>query len=62
MKIRTWCDQCIYYRRKTYSHGYEPPNFHKIGMTHAYAYCEKHQKRCSEIKSCSENPWKGGAE
>lgn len=46
------CEKCAHYRRKTWSTEYTPANYHRIGVTHAYAYCEKHKKRCLEVKKC----------
>ena len=48
------CKNCEYCQRRTWSHTHEPKNFHTIGMTHAYAYCEKHRKRVSEVVRCEE--------
>lgn len=48
------CEKCVHHRRKTWSHVHCPKGFHRIGMTHAYAYCAKYEKRCSEVKSCEE--------
>ena len=52
MKVRE-CQKCEHCKRRTWTQYYEPKNFHPIGFTHAYAYCEKHRKRVSAIKSCN---------
>ena len=59
MRVRD-CEGCCYCRRKVWVQYYEPKNFHPIGFTHAYAYCEKHKKRVSQVRSC-DGPDKGGA-
>lgn len=51
MKVKD-CTKCKYCKRKVWSQYYKPNNYHAIGMSHAYAYCEKHRKRVSEIKQC----------
>lgn len=53
MKVRE-CEKCKYYKRKRWSHYYKPNNYHGIGMSHAYGYCEKCKKRCLEVKNCAE--------
>ena len=45
------CSHCV---RRVWSHEYEPKNYHKIGMSHAYAHCDLHNKRVSEVKDCHE--------
>jgi hypothetical protein len=54
MKVKE-CKGCCFCQRRTWSHEYKPRNFHMIGMTHAYAYCTKHQKRVSEVKRCEKS-------
>lgn len=44
------CENCIFCERKTYTSTYKPTGYHVIGVTHAYRYCEKYEKRCSDIK------------
>lgn len=48
------CQGCKHYKRICWSHSYQPINYHAIGMSHAYAYCEKHGCRCLEVKRCKE--------
>lgn len=48
------CEKCPFYKRKRWSHRYEPTEYHAIGMTHAYGYCTYFNKRCAEIKKCFE--------
>lgn len=51
MKVRI-CEKCQYYQRKVWSHLYEPSNYHTIGMSHAYGFCQKYKKRCLSVKKC----------
>lgn len=53
MKVQD-CEKCKHYKRCTWSQYYIPTNYHPIGMSHAYAYCTKHKRRCVEIKKCYE--------
>ena len=53
MKVND-CKKCIFCKRKTWTHYYKPINYHPIGITHAYAYCEKHKKRVSKVNKCEE--------
>lgn len=46
------CEPCEHCERRRWVQYYEPKNFHPIGFTHAYSYCKKHGKRCSEVKTC----------
>lgn len=48
------CKQCEYYQRKVWTQYYRPLNYHAIGQSHAYGYCKKYGKRCSEVKECKE--------
>lgn len=51
MKVQDckYCERC---KRKTWSTYYTPNNYHAIGITHAYAYCDKYKKRVLGIKKC----------
>jgi len=51
MKVRD-CKKCVYCKRKTWTSYYKPLNYHAIGMTHAYHYCERYKKKCLDIKGC----------
>lgn len=53
MKVAN-CEKCKHYQRRTWSHAHYPANYHAIGMSHAYAYCTKHCKRCGDVKKCDE--------
>lgn len=44
------CKRCIYSIRKRYSTYHTPRNYHAIGISHAYYFCELLQKRCLDIK------------
>lgn len=46
------CRKCRFHKRRTFSTYHIPLNYHAIGFSHAYGYCEKHKKRCSEVKRC----------
>lgn len=46
------CKKCILCVEKTWSHSYQPSDYHRIGMTHRFAYCKRYKRRCSEVKKC----------
>jgi hypothetical protein len=48
------CKECKYYERRKYSTSYKPANYHTISVSHVYAYCKKHNKRCLKVKKCEE--------
>ena len=50
------CLKCQKYVRKVWSDYYIPRNYHPIGMSHAYAWCNKHKKRCREVRVCEVIP------
>lgn len=54
------CEGCRHCERRTWVQRYKPADYHPIGYTHAYAFCKKHNKRVSEVKSCNENKTRGG--
>lgn len=51
MKV-DYCKNCQHYKRKVWSSYYKPAGYHAIGVSHAYAYCERHKTRCLEVKNC----------
>lgn len=51
MKVRD-CKNCEHCKRKTCVTYHTPNSYHAIGITHAYAYCERYKKRVSEVKIC----------
>ena len=51
MKVSV-CEVCEHYIRKVWSQYYVPNNYHPIGMSHAYAFCRKHNKRCLDVRKC----------
>jgi hypothetical protein len=53
MKVKD-CEKCEHRQRRVWSQYYEPKDYHAIGMSHAYAYCTKHQKRVRDVKKCDE--------
>ena len=55
MKVRD-CKKCQKYVRKKWSDYYIPRNYHPIGMSHAYGWCNKHKKRCLEVQRCEVIP------
>lgn len=48
------CRDCKHCKRICWSHSYQPLNYHAIGMSHAYAYCAKHEKRVLQVKNCKD--------
>lgn len=46
------CENCKYKRRKIWSTSYKPMAYHTIGMSHAYAYCDKYKCRVLRVKKC----------
>lgn len=56
MKV-SQCRQCKHHQRKVWSTSYKPSDYHTIGISHAYGYCQKYNKRCSKVKlkECEEN-------
>ena len=52
------CANCPHRRRRVWSQYYKPNGYHAIGMSHAYAYCTKNDKRVSDVKK-SECDFKG---
>ena len=57
MKVKG-CRGCKHCKRKVWSSYYQPNGYHAIGMSHAYAYCEKHESRCSAVKGCKDRETK----
>lgn len=51
MRVRD-CQKCQEYVRKAWSDYHIPRNYHPIGMSHAYGWCNKHKKRCLEVRRC----------
>lgn len=45
------CKKCIYSQRKSWSTSYKPKNYHCIGVSHVYCFCELLQKRCLDVKN-----------
>ena len=48
------CQGCKHCKRKVWSHYHVCRDYHPIGMSHDYAYCEKHKKRVLKVKQCEE--------
>lgn len=46
------CEKCKYFKRCVWSTSYKPAGYHRIGVSHAYGYCEKYKQRCLEVKKC----------
>lgn len=44
------CRKCEFHSERRYSTYYEPRNYHPIGMSHRYAFCELTKRRCSDVK------------
>lgn len=49
MKVSV-CEKCEHYIRKVWSQYYVPNNYHPIGMSHAYAFCKKYNRRCLNVQ------------
>lgn len=49
------CKKCKHCKRKAWSQYYRPGNYHPIGMSHVYHWCEKYQKRILDIKKCNDH-------
>lgn len=47
------CQGCVYCKRYVWSHSYKPGNYHTIGMSHAYHWCERYGMRCLEVSTCT---------
>lgn len=47
------CQGCIYCKRYVWSHSYKPKDYHAIGMSHAFHWCEKYGMRCLEVPICT---------
>lgn len=47
------CEKCKNFERRTWSHYYKPKNYHPIGMTHAFGFCNHYNERCSCVKKCN---------
>ncbi len=48
------CKKCRHYQRRVWCHSHKPATYHTIGMSHAYAHCLMHKKRCLQVKHCEE--------
>ena len=46
------CQNCPKCKRKVWSSYHVPLNYHPIGMSHAYAFCNLHKKRVRDVKKC----------
>lgn len=44
------CRKCEFHSERRYSTYHEPRNYHPIGMSHRYAFCELTKRRCSDVK------------
>lgn len=51
MKVKD-CKNCSLCIRKVWSSYHTPSNYHPIGMSHAYAFCDLHKKRVRDVKKC----------
>ena len=54
MKVKN-CEKCKYYKYKKWTSSYKPANYHIIGLSHKYAYCEKYGTRCLNVNKCTED-------
>lgn len=44
------CKKCFYCLKKRYSTYHTPNNYHPIGITHVYYFCELFNKKCLDVK------------
>lgn len=44
------CEKCVCYERRTWTTDYKPANYHRIGVSHSYAFCKLFNQRCGDIK------------
>lgn len=51
MKVKD-CRGCEHCKRKVWSSYYQPMAYHAIGVSHAYAYCDKYKDRVLNVKGC----------
>ena len=49
MKVGKYCDKCKYKEDMRWKQDYKPAGYHRIGMTHTYAYCKQVQKPCRKV-------------
>lgn len=56
------CEKCKHCKRRVWSSYHIPQSYHAIGMSHAYAYCDKHGMRVSEVRGCKELETRGGVQ
>ena len=53
------CEKCEHYARKKWLQTHTSSGM-RVGFSHAFGYCKKAEKRCSEVKGCpkfaEENP------
>ena len=49
MKVKN-CTGCIFAKRQVRVIRYHPANYHTIGMTSYYMWCDLCHKRCSDVK------------
>ena len=47
------CKGCKHLKRRVWSTYYKPMAYHAIGVSHAYAYCDKYKDRVLKIKECN---------
>ena len=48
------CQGCRHCSRRVWSSSYKPANYHAIGVSHAYHYCEYHKDRCLNVRVCND--------
>ena len=48
------CTKCSFCKKRKWSSYHDPANYHPIGMSHIYAYCDKYKERCLDVKNCEE--------
>ena len=58
MKVKE-CRKCIHSKSYRWSSSYKPANYHCVGVSHVYLYCELHKDRCLNIRGCKDASYVG---
>lgn len=54
------CQKCEFCHRYTWSQYYVPANYHAIGFSHAYHFCELADCKCTEVRKCPKEESRNG--
>lgn len=44
------CKNCEFFKEKKYSITHYPANYHAVGFSYKYGFCEKKKNRCINVK------------